>query len=87
MAERNAAAAETRAYRVPLARLLQEEQEEARLLPGLRRTDEAVHNVPGLGKNRVRSGGPHRRDRAIRRVHDDGAQIVEVADEGNRRAS
>ncbi|MBN2244133.1 MAG: KamA family radical SAM protein [Acidobacteria bacterium] len=46
---------ETRDYRVPLARLLQEQKEEARLLPGSRRTDEAVYNVPGLGKNYLRA--------------------------------
>jgi lysine 2,3-aminomutase len=46
---------ETRSYRVPLARLMQEQQEEARLLPGLRRTDEVVYNVPGLGKNHLRA--------------------------------
>ncbi|NLV29729.1 MAG: KamA family radical SAM protein [Acidobacteria bacterium] len=46
---------ETNAYRVPLARLLQEQKEEARLLPGSRRTDEMVYNVPGLGKNYLRA--------------------------------
>jgi lysine 2,3-aminomutase len=46
---------ETNAYRVPLARLLQEHKEEARLLPGSRRTDEPVYNVPGLGKNYLRA--------------------------------
>ena len=46
---------ETAEYRVPLARLLQEQKEEARLLPGLTRTDEAVYNVPGLGKNYLRA--------------------------------
>jgi lysine 2,3-aminomutase len=46
---------ETAAYRVPLARILQEQKEEARLLPGSRRTDEAVYNVPGLGKNHLRA--------------------------------
>jgi lysine 2,3-aminomutase len=46
---------ETNAYRVPLARLLQENKEEARLLPGSRRTDETVYNVPGLGKNYLRA--------------------------------
>jgi lysine 2,3-aminomutase len=46
---------ETDAYRVPLARLLQEQKEEARLLPGLSRTDEAVYNVPGMGKNYLRA--------------------------------
>ncbi len=46
---------ETGAYRVPIARLLQEQKEEARLVPGSRRTDEAVFNVPGLGKNYLRA--------------------------------
>ena len=46
---------ETLDYRVPIARLLQEQKEEARLLPGLSRTDEAVYNVPGLGKNYLRA--------------------------------
>jgi lysine 2,3-aminomutase len=46
---------ETNSYRVPLARLLQEQKEEARLLPGSRRTDEPVYNVPGLGKNYLRA--------------------------------
>lgn len=46
---------ETDDYRVPIARLLQEQQEEARLLPGTDRTDEIVFNVPGLGKNYLRA--------------------------------
>jgi lysine 2,3-aminomutase len=46
---------ETVEYRVPMARLLQEQKEEVRLLPGLSRTDEAVFNVPGLGKNYLRA--------------------------------
>lgn len=37
---------ETGDYRVPIARLIQEQQEDACLLPGLARTDEAVFNVP-----------------------------------------
>jgi len=46
---------ETIGYRVPIARLLQEQQEEARLLPGLARTDEAVFNVPRQGKCYLRA--------------------------------
>ena len=46
---------ETDDYRVPIPRLLQEQQEEARLLPGSVRTDEIVFNVPGLGKNYLRA--------------------------------
>jgi len=46
---------ETDLYRVPIARLLQEQQEEARLLPGTVRTDEIVFNVPRLGKNYLRA--------------------------------
>ncbi|TVR62254.1 MAG: KamA family radical SAM protein [Spirochaetaceae bacterium] len=45
---------ETRAYRVPIARILQERKEEARMLPGVVRTDEPVFNVPGIGKNYLR---------------------------------
>lgn len=50
---------ETDFYRVPLARLQQEAKEEARLLPGLSRTDEPVYNVPGLGKNYLRAEQNH----------------------------
>lgn len=50
---------ETADYIVPIARLLQEINEEARLLPGLTRTDEPVYNVPGLGKNYLRSSQHH----------------------------
>lgn len=50
---------ETRSYRVPLARLQQEIKEEARLMPGLERSDEAVYNVPGLGKNYLRAQQHH----------------------------
>ncbi len=46
---------ETDDYRVPIPRLLQEQQEEARLLPGTVRTDEIVFNVPRLGKNYLRA--------------------------------
>ena len=46
---------ETDNYRVPIARLLQEQHEEARLLPGTVRTDEIVFNVPRLGKNYLRA--------------------------------
>lgn len=46
---------ETNEFRVPIARLLQEQQEEARLFPGTVRTDEIVFNVPRLGKNYIRA--------------------------------
>ncbi|MHC4660878.1 MAG: KamA family radical SAM protein [Planctomycetota bacterium] len=45
--------------RVPIARLLQEQKEESRLFPGLNRTDEAVFNVPRLGKNHLRAKQDH----------------------------
>jgi len=64
---------ETAAYRVPLARLLQEQKEEARLLPGLRRADEAVINLPGLGKNNLRAA----QHRDLLAVAPDGARIYE----------
>ncbi len=50
---------ETDDYRVPIARLLQEQHEEARLMPGTVRTDEIVFNVPGLGKNYLRAVQHH----------------------------
>lgn len=50
---------ETRAYRVPVARILQERKEEARLTPGTVRTDEPVFNLPRLGKNYLRAGQDH----------------------------
>lgn len=50
---------ETDDFRVPIARLLQEQKEEARLLPGTARTDEVVFNVPRLGKNYLDSSQHH----------------------------
>ncbi len=50
---------ETRDYRVPVARILQERKEEARLSPGTIRLDEPVYNVPRLGKNYLRARQHH----------------------------
>ncbi|RKZ29418.1 KamA family radical SAM protein [bacterium] len=50
---------EIESYAVPVARILQERKEEARLLPGIFRTDEPVFNVPFLGKNHLRSWQDH----------------------------
>jgi len=50
---------ETKSYRVPIARLQQEVKEEARIYPGLVRTDEPVYNVPRLGKNYIRAAQHH----------------------------
>ena len=50
---------ETSWFRVPIARILQEVKEEARLIPGLSRTDEPVFNIPGLGKNHLRAWQHH----------------------------
>lgn len=50
---------ETNDYRVPIARLMQEQKEEARLMPGTVRTDEIVFNVPGLGKNYLKASQHH----------------------------
>ncbi len=51
--------AETIDFRVPIARIQQERQEEARFLPGLVRTDEPVFNVPKLGKSHLRAWQDH----------------------------
>ncbi len=50
---------ETKDYRVPIARIEQEVKEEARLMPGLTRTDEPVFNVPMLGKSHLRAWQDH----------------------------
>lgn len=50
---------ETIDFRVPIARLQQERKEEARMLPGLVRTDEPVFNVPKLGKSHLRAWQDH----------------------------
>ena len=50
---------ETIDFRVPIARIEQERKEEARLLPGIVRTDEHVFNVPKLGKSHLRSWQEH----------------------------
>jgi len=62
---------ETRDYMIPLARILQERKEEARLLPGIFRTDEPVFNVPRLGKNHVRA----RQDRELVGIRPDGRRV------------
>lgn len=64
---------ETVSYRVPIARLMQEQKEEARLLPGLTRTDEAVYNVPALGKNYLRA----RQHREVISILPDGSRVYE----------
>ena len=50
---------ETDDFRVPIPRMLQEQKEEARLMPGTVRTDEIVFNVPKLGKNYLRATQNH----------------------------
>ncbi|HCF59240.1 MAG TPA: KamA family radical SAM protein [Myxococcales bacterium] len=60
-------------YRVPIARILQERKEEARLIPGMRRTDEPVYNVPRLGKNHIRA----MQHRDLLAIRGDGARVYE----------
>jgi lysine 2,3-aminomutase len=64
---------ETRSFRIPMARLLQERKEEARLFPGLTRTDEAVFNLPRLGKNYL----SHWQDRDLIMIRPDGGRVYE----------
>lgn len=64
---------ETDQYRVPIARLLQEQKEEARLLPGTVRTDEIVFNVPRLGKNYLRAA----QHRDVISILPDGRRVYE----------
>ncbi|WP_198023110.1 KamA family radical SAM protein [Paenibacillus zanthoxyli] len=64
---------ETANFKVPVARLLQEQKEEARLLPGTVRTDKPVFNVPTLGKNDLNAWQDH----DIVMIHKDGSRIYE----------
>lgn len=64
---------ETKRLMVPIARILQERKEEARLLPGLDRTDEPVFNVPKLGKNHLRANQDHR----LVMILPDGSRVYE----------
>jgi lysine 2,3-aminomutase len=64
---------ETAAYLVPIARILQERKEEARLLPGMDRTDEPVFNVPRLGKNHLRAWQDHQ----VVMIRPNGARVYE----------
>lgn len=45
--------------RVPIARMIQEQNEESRLAPGIDRADEAVFSIPGVGKNYLRAFQEH----------------------------
>jgi lysine 2,3-aminomutase len=64
---------ETEAYRVPIARLLQEKREEVRLFSGMVRTDHAVFNVPRLGKTYLNAGQDH----DVIMIRPDGRRIYE----------
>jgi lysine 2,3-aminomutase len=64
---------ETRDFQVPIARLIQEQKEEARLMPGTVRTDEIVFNVPRLGKNYLKASQHH----DIISVMPDGRRVYE----------
>lgn len=64
---------ETADYRIPIARMLQEQKEESRLMPGLARTDEPVYNVPGLGKNHLNAW----QHRDLISIRGDGSRVYE----------
>lgn len=64
---------ETKDFKVPLARLLQEQKEEARLFPGLVRMDRPVFNLPTLGKNNLNAWQDH----DLIMIHDDGSRVYE----------
>ena len=67
-------AADRGKYIFRIARILQERKEEARLLPGLDRTDEPVFNVPKLGKNHLRAWQDHR---LVMIKPEDGSRVYE----------
>ena len=62
---------ETKNFLLPVARIMQERKEEARLLPGVFRTDEFVFNVPKLGKNHLRAY----QDNEIIGIKENGARV------------
>jgi len=62
---------EQRDYLTPVSRLCQERKEEARLLPGIFRTDEPVFNIPRLGKNHIRAW----QDRELLAIKPDGRRV------------
>nr|WP_240912050.1 MULTISPECIES: KamA family radical SAM protein [unclassified Thermococcus] len=62
---------EQRDYLVPIARVIQERKEEARLLPGQFRTDEPIFNVPRMGKNHLRAW----QDRELIAIKPDGSRV------------
>lgn len=64
---------ETGDFKVPIARILQEQKEEARLMPGIVRTDRTVFNIPTLGKNNLSSCQDH----DVIMILDDGSRIYE----------
>lgn len=64
---------ETKFFKAPIARLLQEDKEEARLMPGILRTDKAIFNIPKLGKNHLMSAQDH----DLIMILDDGSRIYE----------
>ncbi len=64
---------ETNWYRIPIARLLQERTEEARLTPGTWRTDDTVFNVPRLGKNYLN----RHQDHEVISILPDGRRVYE----------
>jgi lysine 2,3-aminomutase len=57
---------------VPLARLMQERDEESRLLPGLVRTDDVVFNIPRVGKSSLISS-----QHQVIMIAPDGGRVIE----------
>jgi len=64
---------ETDDYRVPIARLIQEQREEARQMPGPVRSDEIIFNIPKLGKNYLNAEKNHE----IVSILPDGCRVYE----------
>lgn len=59
--------------RVPIARMIQEQNEESRLAPGIDRGDEAVFGIPGVGKNYLRASQEHE----VIMILGDGSRVYE----------
>jgi lysine 2,3-aminomutase len=64
----------SRLYMVPLARILQEQKEEAALMPGFTRTDRALSHLPVLGRNSIDGWKEH----SIIMIRPQGSRVYEL---------
>jgi lysine 2,3-aminomutase len=69
----------SRLYMVPLARILQEQKEEASLMPGLTWTDKALSHLPVLGRNNIDGWQGH----SLIMIRPEGSRVYELHPQQN----